>query len=62
MYTIDTSIYRLLGDKLITTFTYNKLWALSLFTVGDLQAMGIKKLWAIPGDHSAKMIPPVALK
>lgn len=49
MYTIDTSIYRLLGDKLITTFTYNKLWALSLFTVGDLQAMGIKKLWAIPG-------------
>ena len=49
MYTIDTSIDRLLGDKLITTFTYNKLWALSLFTVGDLQAMGIKKLWAIPG-------------
>lgn len=49
MYTIDTSIHRLLGDKLITTFTYNKLWALSLFTVGDLQAMGIKKLWAIPG-------------
>ena len=49
MYTIDTSIYRLLGDKLITTFTYNKLWALSLFTVGDIQAMGIKKLWAIPG-------------
>lgn len=49
MYTIDTSIDRLLGDKLITTFTYNKLWALSLFTVGDIQAMGIKKLWAIPG-------------
>lgn len=44
MYTIDTSIYRLLGDKLITTFTYNKLWALSLFTVGDLQAMGDKKV------------------
>ena len=39
MYTIDTSIYRLLGDKLITTFTYNKLWALSLFTVGDCTSL-----------------------
>lgn len=41
MYTIDTSIYRLLGDKLITTFTYNKLvhcWRPSGY--GDKKVVG----------------------
>ena len=38
MYTIDTSIYRLLGDKLITTFTY--MFMLILSTYGDKKVVG----------------------
>lgn len=48
MYSDDTSIDRLLYDKQISTFTHHKLVALSLLTVGDIRAMGIDKLYAMP--------------
>lgn len=49
MYSDDTSIDRLLDDKLISTFTHHKLMALSLMTVGDIRVMGIDKLYGMPG-------------
>ena len=48
MYNFNTSIHRLLHDKLISSFTHHKLEALSLFTVGDIKAMGMEKLSAMP--------------
>lgn len=48
MYNFNTSIHRLLHDKLISSFTHHKPEALSLFTVGDIKAMGMEKLSAMP--------------
>ncbi len=48
MYNFNTSIHRLLHDKLISSFTHHKLEALSLLTVGDIKAMGMEKLSAMP--------------
>lgn len=48
MYSDNTSIDRLLYDKQISRFTHHKLMALSLLTVGDIKAMGIGKIAAMP--------------
>lgn len=49
MYSCKTTVNRLYHDRQISSFTHKKMLALSLLTIGDIQAMGIEKLCSMPG-------------